>query len=91
MNGTPDATAITIAIIRMGKSLNLRVIAEGVESAEDLAFLRRHDCDEAQGFYFSEPVPAEQFADILRKRPFYGVPVPKQSTRSAHALSTKAS
>jgi diguanylate cyclase (GGDEF)-like protein/PAS domain S-box-containing protein len=81
MNGSPDGTAIAIAIIRMGKSLNLRVIAEGVESAEDLAFLKEHACDEAQGFYFSQPVPADQFADLLRKRSPYGTPAPRQSTQ----------
>lgn len=89
MNGSPECTAIAIAIIRMGRSLNLRVIAEGVESAEDLAFLKAHDCDEAQGFYFSKPVPAEQFADLLRKRSSYGTPVLKRSAGSAYALSRK--
>jgi diguanylate cyclase (GGDEF)-like protein/PAS domain S-box-containing protein len=72
MNGSPDGTAIAIAIIRMGKCLNLRVVAEGVESAEDLAFLKEHDCDEAQGFYFSQPVPADQFAALLKNRSSYG-------------------
>jgi diguanylate cyclase len=90
MNRSPDGTAITIAIIRMGKSLNLRVVAEGVESAEDLAFLKEHDCDEAQGFYFSKPVPADQFADLLRKRSSYYPPAPKRSTRSLNVLSSKA-
>ncbi|HEY5214802.1 MAG TPA: hypothetical protein VIJ38_17450, partial [Acidobacteriaceae bacterium] len=59
-------------------------------SAEDLAFLKAHDCDEAQGFYFSKPVPAEQFADLLRKRSSYGTPVLKRSAGSAYALSGKA-
>jgi diguanylate cyclase (GGDEF)-like protein/PAS domain S-box-containing protein len=63
---SPDETTIVTAIINMGQSLRLRVIAEGVETAEDLAFLRRHDCDEAQGYYFSRPVPAEQFAALLK-------------------------
>ncbi len=61
----PGDTAIVSAIIGMGQSLHLRVIAEGVETAEDLAFLKKHDCDEAQGFYFSKPVPAGQFAKLL--------------------------
>ena len=61
----PDDAAIAIAIISMGQSLNLKIIAEGVESAEDLAFLKAHGCDEAQGFYFSRPVPAEQFSRLL--------------------------
>jgi diguanylate cyclase (GGDEF)-like protein/PAS domain S-box-containing protein len=67
VNGSPNGSAIAIAIIRMGKSLNLRVVAEGVESGEDLAFLKEHDCDEAQGFYFSQPLPANQFAALLKK------------------------
>jgi EAL domain-containing protein (putative c-di-GMP-specific phosphodiesterase class I) len=91
MNGSPDGTAIAIAIIRMGKSLNLRVVAEGVESVEHLAFLKEHDCDEAQGFYFNEPVPAGQFADLLRKRSPYCTPMPKRSTQPVSALSGKAS
>jgi len=65
ITGNPDETSIVSAIIRMGQSLNLRVIAEGVETAEDLAFLRANGCDEAQGYYFSRPVPPEQFAALL--------------------------
>ena len=65
-----DETSIAVAIIRMGRSLKLRVVAEGVESLEDMKFLQAHDCDEAQGFFFSAPVPAEEFAAMLRKRQF---------------------
>jgi EAL domain-containing protein (putative c-di-GMP-specific phosphodiesterase class I) len=57
-------TTIVSAIISMARSLNLRVIAEGVESAEDLAFLEAQDCDEAQGFFLSHPVTALQFAEL---------------------------
>ena len=71
LSETADDAAIAIAIISLGRSLNLRVIAEGVETAEDLAFLRSHECDEAQGFYFSRPVPAEQFARLLLHRISY--------------------
>ena len=63
---TPEETAIVTAVISMGRSLNLRVIAEGVETQEDLAFLQAHECDEAQGYYFSRPVPPQQFASLLR-------------------------
>jgi len=49
----------------MGQNLHLRVIAEGVETPEDLDFLKAHDCDEAQGYYFSHPVPAKDFAALL--------------------------
>jgi len=61
-----DGKTIVSAIISMGRSLNLRVVAEGVETAEHLSFLQDHKCDEAQGYYFSRPVPAEQFAILLR-------------------------
>jgi diguanylate cyclase (GGDEF)-like protein/PAS domain S-box-containing protein len=61
----PVDTTIVSAIISLGQSLKLRVIAEGVETAEELAFLRAQDCDEAQGYYFSVPLPASQFAKLL--------------------------
>jgi EAL domain-containing protein (putative c-di-GMP-specific phosphodiesterase class I) len=51
----------------MGRSLRLRVGAEGVETLEQLMFLRALECDEAQGFYFGRPVPAAQFAESLQK------------------------
>jgi len=50
----------------MARSLKLRVIAEGVETAEEAAFLRSHQCEEAQGYFFSRPVPADQFATLLK-------------------------
>ena len=62
----PDDAAITTAIINMAQGLNLKTIAEGVETADQLAFLRLHSCDVVQGYYFSRPVPATEFADILR-------------------------
>ena len=62
----PDDTAIVTAVISMGRSLKLRVVAEGVETQEELAFLQAHQCDEAQGYYFSRPVPPEQFAKLLK-------------------------
>ena len=51
-----DDTAIVTAVIGMARSLKLRVVAEGVETLEELEFLRAHRCDEAQGFYFSRPL-----------------------------------
>ena len=49
----------------MCRSMKLRVIAEGVETPEELAFLQAHQCDEAQGCYFSKPVPTLEFAKLL--------------------------
>lgn len=63
----PDDAAITRAIINMAQSLKLKVIAEGVEHAEQLAFLREHHCDEYQGYFCSKPVPADDFTALLRK------------------------
>jgi diguanylate cyclase (GGDEF)-like protein/PAS domain S-box-containing protein len=63
---SPSETTIVAAIISMGRSLNLRVIAEGVETQEEMAFLQAHHCDEAQGYYFSRPLPAEKFAQLLQ-------------------------
>jgi diguanylate cyclase len=62
VNGTP----IVSAMITMGKSLGHRVIAEGVETRDQLAFLQAQHCGEGQGFYFSPPVAADEFAKLLR-------------------------
>ncbi|GGX77996.1 EAL domain-containing protein [Massilia dura] len=61
-----DEAAIVISIIALAHNLKLRVIAEGVESAAQLEFLRAHGCDEMQGYHFSRPVPAEEFERIVR-------------------------
>jgi EAL domain-containing protein (putative c-di-GMP-specific phosphodiesterase class I) len=50
----------------MGKTLSLTVVAEGVETLEQMDFLRERSCDEMQGFYFSKPIAPELFADLLR-------------------------
>jgi diguanylate cyclase (GGDEF)-like protein len=62
-----DDQAITEAIIAMGKSLSLTIVAEGVETREQQDFLRNRACDEMQGFYFSRPVVPEEFAELLGK------------------------
>src|SRR5450432_1491033 len=61
-----DEASIVIAVISMARSLKLRVVAEGVETLEQLAFLQAHECDEAQGYYFSRPVGPQEFAELLR-------------------------
>ena len=64
--------AITEAIIAMGKTLSLTVVAEGVETQDQMDFLKDHSCDEMQGYHFSKPIAPDQFADLLRAH----VPVP---------------
>jgi diguanylate cyclase (GGDEF)-like protein/PAS domain S-box-containing protein len=59
--------AITEAIIAMGKSLKLTVVAEGVETLDQQTFLHDHACDEMQGYFFSKPIPSGQFAELLRQ------------------------
>ncbi len=68
VNTNPGNAAIATAIIAMAHSLHLRVVAEGVETEGQLQFLRKRHCDEIQGFYFSEAVPAEAFAAMLADR-----------------------
>ena len=70
--GDEDRTTITNAIIALGRSLRLRVIAEGVESGHQLAFLRDQGCDAIQGYLVSRPVPAERFVEFLAAGYRYG-------------------
>ena len=58
--------AISAAIIAMGHSLGLSVLAEGVETPQQLAFLRERGCDAYQGYLCSRPLPAEEFARLLQ-------------------------
>ncbi len=62
-----DDAEIVKAIIAMAHALRLTVIAEGVENEEQLAFLRQHNCDEIQGYFFSKPVSADEFEILLRQ------------------------
>lgn len=64
----PNSASIAQAIISMAHSLKLSVIAEGVETEAQLNFLRKRGCDDIQGFYFSKPVPAAEFEQMLRER-----------------------
>jgi diguanylate cyclase (GGDEF)-like protein len=60
-----DDAAITTTIIVLAHNLRLKVIAEGVETEEQMTYLREKGCDEAQGFYFSRPLPADEFTKLL--------------------------
>jgi diguanylate cyclase (GGDEF)-like protein len=60
-----DGATIVAAVISMGRSLQLRVVAEGVETQEEVTFLQAHHCDEAQGYYFGRPLRPQQFAKLL--------------------------
>jgi diguanylate cyclase (GGDEF)-like protein/PAS domain S-box-containing protein len=62
-----NSAAIALAIISLAHHLKFSVIAEGVETEAQLNFLRRHDCDEMQGFFFSKPLPGDEFAQMLRE------------------------
>jgi diguanylate cyclase (GGDEF)-like protein len=61
-----DDTSLTAAIISMGKSLSLTVVAQGVETKEQADYLRARSCDEFQGFYFNKPVSAQEFTELLQ-------------------------
>jgi EAL domain-containing protein (putative c-di-GMP-specific phosphodiesterase class I) len=77
-----DDVAIVTAVINMARSLKLKVIAEGVETRTELEFLKAHRCDEVQGYYFSKPVPARQFAALLERG------AAKMTTRRGASLAT---
>ncbi|MDB5972012.1 MAG: diguanylate cyclase [Hydrocarboniphaga sp.] len=63
---------LTEAIIAMGRTLSLTVVAQGVETKEQADYLRQNACDEFQGFYFNKPVPADQIAELLRAQSLIG-------------------
>jgi len=66
--GNTDNAELANAIIAMGKSLSLTVVAQGVETREQAELLRLHACDELQGFYFKRPLPANEFGQVLREQ-----------------------
>lgn len=64
----PESAAIARTIIAMARNLNLRVLAEGVETEGQLEYLRSHACDEMQGFYFSRPLPPQEMERLLQQQ-----------------------
>jgi EAL domain-containing protein (putative c-di-GMP-specific phosphodiesterase class I) len=74
-----NAGAIVKAIIAMAHSLNMEVIAEGVETEDQLAFLQSLGCDKIQGYLFSRPVPGEDFTKLLEKEKNYNPLIQKPS------------
>jgi len=79
--------AIAQAIIRMGKALGMTVVAEGVETVEQLAFLRHHGCDEMQGYLFSKPLPASKMAELLQSPPVLASPPLQPAAAPGEATS----
>ncbi|WP_235923033.1 EAL domain-containing protein [Rugamonas aquatica] len=78
MLAEPKVAAIVRSVIALGQSLGFRVIAEGVESAPQLAYLRHHLCDEMQGYLFSKPLPPDDFGALLREE--RSLPLPADET-----------
>jgi EAL domain-containing protein (putative c-di-GMP-specific phosphodiesterase class I) len=71
----PEDTAIVNAIIQMAKSMGLKTIAEGVETPDIVTLLQRFGCDEAQGFFFARPMPADAFASFVSSHPQTNTPL----------------
>ena len=73
MTTDSDDASIVSAVINMGRSLNMRVIAEGIQTRDQLEFLRERRCPEGQGYYFGPPVPGEELTELLSdpRRPHF--------------------
>jgi EAL domain-containing protein (putative c-di-GMP-specific phosphodiesterase class I) len=81
ITASPGERSLIAAVIGIGRSLDLRVVAEGVESQDELTYLLGSHCDEAQGFYLGRPVPPAQFAQLLAGSI---VPATAQASRGAN-------
>jgi EAL domain-containing protein (putative c-di-GMP-specific phosphodiesterase class I) len=64
-----DAATIVSAVISLGQSLRLRIVAEGIETVEQLSFLQSRACSEGQGYYFSKPIAAGEFRNLINSEP----------------------
>ena len=69
LNRNPQSSAIIRAVIGLRHGLDLPVVAEGVETQEQIAFLKREACDEAQGFLLGRPLPIEDYAELVGRKP----------------------
>ena len=78
----PDDAAIVLSIISLAHSLRLKVIAEGVETEAQIAYLQRHGCDYMQGYYVSHPLPADDCERFLRNGGQVALPAPADTARS---------
>jgi EAL domain-containing protein (putative c-di-GMP-specific phosphodiesterase class I) len=82
-----DDAAIVTAVISLARGLGLNVVAEGVETAEQLRFLRSRSCDTVQGFVFSKPLPAEEMTQLLLEGKQFGpfeLAAPNRTGGTAH-------
>jgi len=89
----PDDQAIAMAVISLGHKLNLKVIAEGVETEQQCRFLRENECDEMQGYLFSKPVTAAEIARMVAlhvPQPAYCGSLAAAPERQAAALASNA-
>ena len=84
-----DDAAIVLAIIRMAQTLKLEVIAEGVETAAQLEYLRSHRCDQIQGYYFSRPLPVTELEGMLLESD-RRMPVENEQDEFDRAISTRS-
>jgi diguanylate cyclase (GGDEF)-like protein/PAS domain S-box-containing protein len=87
--GDADDMAISQAIIAMAHNLDLKVIAEGVETKEQLAFLIEHHCDGMQGYYFSKPLPAEAMTQLLQQDHRLTLYKPKKIIKRTRRIAAK--
>ena len=85
--GDANDRKIARAVISLGRKLNMKVIAEGVETDEQLAFLQEYECDEIQGYHFSRPVGSEAIAAMLRKQSAAAGSSPAQMKTAAKGAS----
>ncbi len=88
--GDAEATYLTRAIVAMGHSLRLEIVAEGVETPAQVALLRELDCDLLQGFHFSPAVPAERFRELLQNASPYALPPPSSGLPRGPAVACPA-